>query len=92
MAKSTTPPPTASPPTDKPKRARNRKLQYYLATIRGNSLPTLIIAKSQKEALAAVLTLKAATPGDLLSAGRLEYDVINTSVVAVEILEAAKAA
>ena len=71
-------PKTDSTSTAAPKKARKlRRAGYFLATLTGESEPVLIVAKNLKAAQAAIVSIKAASPADLIDAGKREYRVID---------------
>jgi hypothetical protein len=64
-----------------PKKTRVRKPAYFVATLEsGDSF--IVVAKTQKDALNAVVTIKPATPQDLLKAGKEETRFIDTTTPA----------
>jgi hypothetical protein len=69
----------ASDTSKKARKARTTQPQSFVAVFHGESVPTLIIAKTQKSALDAAVTLRAATAQDLLQAGRENWAVIDTT-------------
>jgi len=71
-----------TPDPNKPKRARKSSSKYFVARFTGEMEPVIIVAKTQKAALDAILSLKPGTPDDLISAGRDAWRVINTEVSA----------
>jgi hypothetical protein len=66
---------------NKPKRVRKSSQKYFVARITGSSEPVIVVAKTQKAALDSILSLKAGTPDDLISAGREGWRVIDTDAV-----------
>jgi len=70
---------TTDPAAPKKTRAP-RKASYYVATIAGEDQPTIVIAKSFKVALAAIVSLKAASAADLIAAGKAGYPVVDTTI------------
>jgi hypothetical protein len=71
---------TTDPIAPKEKKTRApRKASYYVATIAGEDQPTIVIAKSFKVALAAIVSLKSATAADLIAAGKAGYPVVDTT-------------
>lgn len=66
--------------TTSPKKPRQRKAQYFLASVTGDDHPTVIVAKSRKDALNAIVSLKSATAADLMDAGKNNFPVIDTTV------------
>ena len=79
MAKSSTQ--SSTSPTSTTKKTRTRHAQSYLATI-ADADPVIVIAHSHKAALQAVITLKPATPAQLMAAGKDGYRVIDTTAPA----------
>jgi len=67
------------PASTAPRKTRNRKPAYYLASLNGAADPVIVVAHTHKDALAAVVTLKSATPQDLVDAGRNAYKFIDTT-------------
>ena len=70
-------PRTAS--TAKPARkSRIRQPHYYRVVIGGNE-PVIVIAKTQRAALEAIITITPADPSDLIEAGKAGRTVIDTA-------------
>ena len=78
MAKS----PTDTTTPKKTRAPRKTNLHHFVAKLTGEDNPTLVVANTQKSALAAIVTIKAATPADLLEAGRKSWNVVDTTVKA----------
>ena len=72
---------TAADP-NKPKRQRKAAQKYFVARVTGTLEPVIIVAKTQKAALDAILSLKPGTPDDLICAGRDSWHVITTDASA----------
>ena len=69
--------PNATPA--KPRAKRTRAAKHFLATWPGSETPTLVIAPTLSAAFERVITLKPATPLDLVDAGRNGYAVIDAT-------------
>lgn len=65
--------------TPKPRKARVRKPAYFLAVIYGQDNPVIVVAQTHKVALSAIGGLKAASPDDLIRAGKLDWAFIDTT-------------
>jgi hypothetical protein len=63
----------------KPRKARVRKPNAYLADINGVIKPTLVIAYTQADAMTAIVKLRAATHSDLMAAGKNDWPQIDTT-------------
>jgi len=74
MAKSSTVPTSTSS-----KKSRVRRAHAYVAKLSGEEAPVIILAATQKAALAAIITLSAATQADLIKAGAEGYRIIDTT-------------
>jgi sarcosine oxidase gamma subunit len=72
----------ASTGTATAKRTRNRKPSHYVVRVRGEDNPTLVIAKTLKDALAAVVTVKVAEDTDLIAAGKNNWAILDTTAPA----------
>lgn len=66
---------TATPGT--PRKSRTRSAQAYVAQLNGEDKPIIIIAATQKAALASIITLRPAAQRDLIDAGRHSHRVID---------------
>jgi len=75
MAKSRTE--TANAAEKKPRKKRGSGAKYFIATVHGTPEPMILVAATQKAALAKLITLRAATPGDLFEAGKKGYREID---------------
>jgi hypothetical protein len=62
-----------------PKKARTRRPGHFIVKIEGVEQPVVVVATSHKNVVKALLTVTAASPADLMSAGRADYRLIDTT-------------
>ena len=75
------------------KKTRARKPQHFYARLHGSTAPVLVIAKTQKDAHAALLaTFREATATDLIDAGKNGYAVIDKTIPASNVTSITEAA
>jgi hypothetical protein len=81
-----------SPDSTTPKKARTRRPGHFIVKIEGVEQPVVVVATSHKNVVKALLTVTAASPADLMSAGRADYRLIDTTAPGrADLVEAQKA-
>ena len=80
MAKKTPDTLTTQP---KPRKKRTSVAKHFIATIHGRPDPVLVIALTQRAAMEKIATIRAASPTDLLNAGKHGWAEIDLTPVAV---------
>jgi hypothetical protein len=66
----------------KPRKARTSAPKHFIAEVFGAATPVIVVARTQADAINALLTLTPATASDLMRAGAEGYSVVDLSVVA----------
>jgi hypothetical protein len=74
--------PATTSTTPSTKKTRIRRAHAFIGQISGEEQPVIILAPTQKAALAAILTLKAASDTDLIEAGKAGHRIIDTATFA----------
>ena len=68
---------TATPA--KPRKPRTSSPKHFIAKVHGANIPVIVVARTQVDAINALLTLTPATASDLMRAGAEGYPVLDLS-------------
>ena len=75
-------PSTALTTEKKARKSRTLGVKHYLAKLYGVETPVIVVAKSEAEAIKALVTLRAASYEDMMTSGRLDHPVVDVTKTA----------
>jgi hypothetical protein len=65
----------------KKRKTRVLGVKHYLAKLYGVETPVIVVAKSEAEAIKALVTLRAASYEDMMASGRLDHPVVDVTKI-----------
>jgi hypothetical protein len=74
-------PSTALTPDKKARKSRTLGVKHYLAKLYGAETPVIVVAKSEAEAIKALVMLRAASYEDMMTSGRLDHPVVDVTKI-----------
>jgi hypothetical protein len=70
---------TALTTEKKARKPRTAVAKHYLAKLYGAETPVIVVAKSEADAINALVTLRAASYEDMMTSGRLDHPVVDVT-------------